>query len=294
MAVLGQGGNQSDEGRGPLAIICGGGSLPFAVADAVQTRGRQIVLFPLRESADAHSVAAYRHHWMHLGQIGRFCRLARQEGCRDIVLIGALVRPAVWQLRPDLRTLLLLPRIISFFRGGDDYLLSRVATLLGEQGFRLLGAHEVAPEILMPEGVLGSHRPRAGDNDDIAYGLEFLRAAGAFDVGQAAVIAGRHILAVEAAEGTDQMLARVAELRASGRIRSQGGVLVKAPKPGQDRRIDLPAIGPQTAEGAARAGLLGIAVIAGDSIVAEAERMRQTADRNRIFVMGVPKDGSSR
>jgi DUF1009 family protein len=294
MAVLGQGCNQSNEGCGPLAIICGGGSLPFAIADAVQTQGRQVVLFPLRESADAHSVAAYRHHWMHLGQFGRFCRLAHQEGCRDVVLIGALVRPALWQLRPDLRTLLLLPRIIKFFRGGDDYLLSRVATLVGEQGFRLIGAHEVAPEILMPEGVLGSHRPSAGDDDDIAYGLRFLRAAGAFDVGQAVVVAGRHILAVEAAEGTDQMLARVAELRANRRIRSRGGVLVKAPKPGQDRRIDLPTIGPQTAAEAARAGLSGIAAMAGDSIVAEAERMRQTADQNKIFVMGVAQDGTSR
>src|SRR5829696_5796808 len=137
MAVLGTGGKQSDEGRNPLAIICGGGSLPFAVADAVQTRGRQVVLFALRKSADAYCVGAYRHHWMHLGQFGRFCRLARQEGCRDVVLIGALVRPAVWQLHPDFRTLLMLPRIIEFFRGGDDYLLSQVATLFGEQGFRL-------------------------------------------------------------------------------------------------------------------------------------------------------------
>jgi DUF1009 family protein len=292
MAVLGRG-NQSDEGRNPLAIICGGGSLPFAVADAVQTQGRQVVLFPLRETADAHSVSAYPHHWMHVGQFGRFCRLARQEGCRDVVLIGALVRPAVWQLRPDFRTLLLLPRIIEFFRGGDDHLLSRIATLLGEQGFRLIGAHEVAPEILMPEGMLGSRQPSTGDDEDVAYGLRFLNAAGAFDVGQAVVIAGRHILAVEAAEGTDQMLARVAELRISGRIRSRGGVLVKAPKPGQDRRIDLPTIGPQTVEGAARAGLSGIAVVAGSTIVAQAERVGEAADRANIFAVGVRDDGSA-
>jgi hypothetical protein len=185
----------------------------------------------------------------------------------------------------------MLPRIMKFFRGGDDHLLSRIATLLAEQGFRLLGAHEVAPEILMPEGTLGNHQPSALDNDDVAYGLRFLHAIGSFDVGQGVVVAGRHVIAVEAAEGTDGMLARIAELRGSGRLRSQGGVLVKAPKPGQDRRIDLPTIGPQTVECAARAGLSGIAVAAGSTIVAEADRVGDAADRANIFVVGVRDSG---
>src|SRR3954466_15620039 len=109
-----------DTNERPLAIVCGGGTLPFAVADAVQSQGRQAILFPLHEFTDPERVADYRHHWVHLGQLGRFCALARQEGCRDVVLIGSLIRPSVWQLRPDFRTLLLLPRIIKFFRGGDD------------------------------------------------------------------------------------------------------------------------------------------------------------------------------
>src|SRR5207253_8768052 len=122
----------------------------------------------------------------------------------------------------------------------------------------------------------------------------FLRAIGAYDVGQAVAVTGRHIIAVEAAEGTDGMLARIADLRASGRIRSQGGVLVKAPKPGQDRRIDLPTIGPRTVDFAARAGLSGIAVVAGSTIVAEAEQVGQAADRANIFAVGVRDDGSGR
>lgn len=281
-------------GEGPLAIVGGGGSLPFAVADAVQAQGRRVVLFLLRESADARRASAYRHHWVHLGQLGRFCRLAHQEGCRDVVLIGALVRPAVWQLRPDFRTLLLLPRIIKFFRGGDDHLLSRVAALLGEHGFRLVGAHEVAPEILMPEGALGRRYPSSDEYQDIGHGLEFLRAIGSFDVGQAVVVAGRHVIAVEAAEGTDGVLGRVADLRANGRIRSQGGVLVKAPKPGQDHRIDLPTIGPHTVARAAQAGLSGIAVVAGSTIVVEAERVGEAADRANIFAVGIRDGGSIR
>ena len=144
-----------------------------------------------------------------------------------------------------------------------------------QQGFRLLGAQEVAPEILMPEGALGRARPSERDRADIALGFDYLRATGPFDVGQAVVVAGRHVLAVEAAEGTDQMLQRVAEMRKNGRVRTPAGtgVLVKAPKPGQDRRFDLPAIGPRTVEGVARAGLAGIAVAAGSSIVAEPEKL---------------------
>ena len=157
-------------------------------------------------------------------------------------------------------------------------------------GFRLLGAHEVAPDILVPEGALGRAQPSERDHADIALGLDYLRAAGQFDIGQAVVVAGRHVLAVEAAEGTDAMLARVAEMRANGRVRAPRGtgVLVKAPKPAQDRRFDLPSIGPRTVEGVARAGLAGIAVVAGSTIVAEPEQLVTAADRAKIFVVGVP------
>jgi hypothetical protein len=165
--------------------------------------------------------------------------------------------------------------------------MSGIMKVFEERGFRPVGAHEIAPEILMPEGVVGRFQPSEGDRVDIALGLALLRAIGRFDVGQGTIVSGGHVLAVEAAEGTDEMLAQVAELRRKGRIRSSGGVLVKAPKPGQDRRIDLPTIGPQTVAGAARAGLAGIAVVAGEAIVAEPERVAQAADRERIFIVGV-------
>src|SRR5262249_48612938 len=158
----------------------------------------------------------------------------------------SVVRPAIWQVRFDFETLLLLPRILGMFRGGDDHLLSGVAKILEEHGLRLMGAHELAPEILMPEGLLGRVRPSDRDRADIAQGLAFLNATSPFDVGQAVVVADARVVAVEAAEGTDQMLARVAELRRSGRIAAApGGVLIKAAKRGQDRRIDLPSIGPR-------------------------------------------------
>jgi DUF1009 family protein len=273
----------------PLAIVCGGGSLPFAVAEAVARRGRRVVLFAIRGSADPQRVAAYPHHWTVLGKLGWFCRVAHREGCQDVVLIGSVVRPAIWRIRPDFATLRLLPRIVAMFRGGDDHLLSGVARILEEQGFRLIGAHQIAPEILMPEGLLGLARPNDRDHADIAMGLALLNATSPYDVGQGVIVADARVLAIEAAEGTDNMLARVAELRQSGRIAgaSGRGVLVKAAKRGQDRRIDLPSIGPRTVEGAARAGLAGIAVVAGSTIVAEPGRIGAAADRERLFVLGV-------
>jgi UDP-2,3-diacylglucosamine hydrolase len=277
-------------GAGPLAIICGAGSLPFAVADAGRRQGRDVVLFALRGWADPDRTRSYPHHWIRIGQLGRFCRTARREGCRDVVFIGSLVRPALWQLWPDLAMLRVLPRVIRMFRGGDDHLMSRLMKIFEDHGFRPVGAHEVAPEILMPEGAVGRYQPNESHQGDIALGLALLRAIGQFDVGQATIVVGNHVLAVEAAEGTDEMLAQVAELRRKGRIRSSGGVLVKAPKPGQDRRVDLPTIGSRTIAGAARAGLAGIAVVAGQAILAEPDLVAQAADRERIFIVGVRED----
>jgi UDP-2,3-diacylglucosamine hydrolase len=274
----------------PIGIVSGGGSLPFAVADAAARHDRRAILFALRGCADVEKVAAYPHHWLGLGQIDRLCRLARQESCDDLVFIGTVVRPALRDLRLDFGSLALLPRLVGIFRGGDGHLLAGVAGFFEQRGFRVVGAHEVAPEILMPEGTLGRFQPSESHQGDIAHGLALLRAIGQFDVGQATIVASSHVLAVEGAGGTDEMLAQVAELRRKGRIRSTGGVLVKAPKPDQDRRIDLPTIGPQTIAGAADAGLAGIAVVAGEVIIAEPDRVTQAADRARIFIVGLRPD----
>jgi hypothetical protein len=275
---------------GPLALICGGGTLPLAVADSAAKQGRDLVLFPISGHAEPAMIARYRHHWLRVGQFGAFTRLARAAGCRDVVWIGALVRPSLWSLRPDFLAIKSLPRIIRAYRGGDNHLLTGVSALFEEQGFHLIGAHEVAPEILVPEGALGRTNASAKDREDIAFGFAYLRASGAFDIGQAVVVAGKRILAVEAAEGTDQMLARVAELHAGGRIGAPAGtgVLVKAPKPGQDQRFDLPSIGPRTVSGVSRAGLAGIAVVADKTVIADAESVVREADRSGIFVVGVP------
>jgi len=279
----------------PLGIICGGGSVPLAVADAVARRGRKVVLLPLIGWADANAVERYPHHWIHLGQFGRVCRIARAAGCRDMVFIGTLIRPSMWQCRVDWKTLRVLPQLVRAFRGGDDHLLTHVGRLFEDEGFRLLGAHEVAPEILVAEGPLGRVTPAEQDIEDIRKGLAVLAAAGPFDIGQGTVVANGHVIALEAIEGTDQMLSRVAELRRNGRLRAPAGagVLVKAPKSGQDLRFDLPAVGPSTVEGVVQAGLAGIAIVAGGTVMAEPQRVVKLADDAGVFVIGVAPEGAA-
>ena len=283
-------------GETGLAIICGGGSLPFALADAAVRRGRRVVLFALRGFADPQRVAAYPHHWSWMGQFGRFIRIAAAEGCRDVVFIGAVVRPSLWHIRPDFRVLRLMPQLVRIFRGGDDHLQSGIGRLFEEQGFRLLGATEIAPELAMPHGLIGARAPSERDRADIARGMALLKATSPFDIGQAVVVADNHVLVVEGPEGTDRALARVAELRRDRRINTPlgTGVLVKAAKVGQDQRIDLPVIGPPTVEAAAAAGLAGVAVEAGSTLLAEPEGLAAAADRGKIFVIGVNADGTDR
>jgi len=277
------------DAQGPLAIVAGGGSIPIAVAEAVIRRGRRVVLFPVRGWADPAAVERFPHYWVAVGQGGRLARYAHAEGCRDMVLVGTALRPALTSLRLDWTTLRLLPEIWRAFRGGDDHLLSGVARIFHDLGFRIVGAHEVAPEILMPRGNIGTFGPEQRDLADIARGLALLRALGPFDVGQAVVVADNQVLAIEAVDGTDNMLERIAELRERGRVATGKGVgvLIKAPKPTQDRRLDMPAIGPKTVEAAARAGLAGIAVLAESTIVAEPAELARAADAAKLFVCGV-------
>ncbi|HMM91723.1 LpxI family protein [Bradyrhizobium sp.] len=274
----------------PVGVIAGGGAMPFAVADSLQARGIAPVLFALRGACDPGRVGRFRHHWISVGQLGRATKLFRSEGCRDLIFIGTLQRPALSEIRLDWGTIRVLGRVWASFRGGDDHLLSGIGRILEQDGFRMVGVRDVAPDVLMPEGTIGRAAPDAAAAADIAKGREVLGALGPFDIGQAVVVIDGHVVAVEDIEGTDGLLARVARLREAGRIRARAGrgVLVKAPKSGQDLRYDLPAVGARTIEGAAKAGLGGIAVIAGHTIAADAQAMIAAADSAGLFVQGLP------
>jgi len=274
----------------PVGLIAAGGAMPFAVAESLLARGITPILFAIRGACDPKALQRFRHHWISIGQIGRAKKLLRAEGCRDVVFIGALVRPALSEIRIDLGTLRVLGDIWDSFRGGDDHLLSGIGRIFERDGFRMRGIKDVAPDLLMPEGCLTRTTPDATASSDIARGREVLRALGPFDIGQAVAVIDGHVVGVEDIEGTDGFLARIAALRQSGRIRAaQGrGVLIKEPKRGQDLRFDLPTIGPRTVEGAVGAGLAGIAVAAGNTLLADPQAMIEMADRRGLFVIGVP------
>src|SRR5213592_4449815 len=272
----------------PIGLIAAGGVMPFAVADSLIARGINPVLFALRGACDPVRVERFRHHWISIGQLGRAVKLFRAENCRHLVFIGTLVRPALSEIRLDWGTLRVIGRVWAAFRGGDDHLLSGIGRILERNGFRMVGIKDVAPDLLAPEGCLSRTAPDENAVADIARGRDVLRALSPFDIGQAAVVIDGHVVGVEDIEGTDGLLARVARLRAEGRIRAAAGrgVLVKAPKRGQDLRFDLPTLGPRTIEGAAAASLAGIAIVAGNTIVAEPQVMIEAADRAGLFVIG--------
>ncbi|HET6839721.1 MAG TPA: UDP-2,3-diacylglucosamine diphosphatase LpxI [Bradyrhizobium sp.] len=274
----------------PVGVIAGGGVLPFAVADSLVARGVDPVLFALKGVCDSIAVARFRHHWISIGQLGKLEKLLRSENCRDLVFIGTLVRPALSEIRLDWATLRVMGRVWAAFKGGDDHLLSGIGRIFEQDGFRMVGIKDVAPDLLMPEGCLTRKSPDEDATADIARGRGVLSALGPFDIGQAAVVIDGHVVAVEDIEGTDGLLARVTRLRAEGRIRAKAarGVLVKAPKNSQDLRFDLPTVGARTVEGAAAAGLAGISIAAGNAIVAEPQTMIERADAAGLFVTGFP------
>ncbi len=274
----------------PVGLIAGGGVLPFAVADSLLARGITPVFFALKGVCNPLAVARFKHHWVPIGQLGRLKSLMRDEGCRDLVFIGTLVRPALSEIRLDWGTLRAMRHILSAFRGGDDHLLTGIGRIFEDDGFRLRGIKDIAPDLLMPAGSLTRAVPDAGAEADIARGRDVLRALSPFDIGQATVVIDGHVVGVEDIEGTDGLLARLAYLREQGRIRAKPGrgVLVKAPKSNQDLRFDLPTLGPRTIERAAAAQLAGVAIVAGNTIVAEPQAMIEAADAAGLFVTGLP------
>ncbi|HET8995409.1 MAG TPA: UDP-2,3-diacylglucosamine diphosphatase LpxI [Acetobacteraceae bacterium] len=266
-----------------LGILAGGGTLPAQVARAARAAGRDVFIVGLDGFAERAVLAEWPHEIIRMGAAGRILATLRAHDCQDIVLIGPVRRPSLLDMRPDAEGARILARVGRAAFAGDDGLLAAVIRVLGEEGFQVIGAHEVLRAPLAPGGVLTRVAPDAQALADIARGVAVVRALGRVDVGQGCVVQQGIVLAVEAAEGTDAMLARVAPLRRDG----PGGVLVKLVKPGQDRRADLPTVGPQTVRCAAAAGLRGVAFEAGGTILAESEATIAAADAAGLFLLGL-------
>jgi hypothetical protein len=274
---------KTTETRPKLGILAGGGSFPGQVAAAACAAGRAVFLVGLDGFADRTVLAPYPHEFLRMGAAARIIETLRRHECRDLVLVGPVRRPSLLDMRPDAEGARILARIGRAAFAGDDGLLAAVVRVFSEEGFRVIGAHEVLHEALAPRGLLTGSAPDALALADIARAVTVVRALGAVDVGQGCVVQQGMVLAVEAAEGTDAMLARCAPLARPG----PGGVLVKLVKPGQDRRADLPTIGADTVRHAASAGLRGIAFEAGGTLLADRPATLAEAEAAGLFLLGL-------
>lgn len=274
----------------PLGILAGGSGVPCEIASAVVARGGAVHIVGLEGEAEP-AIESFPHTWVNWGGIGAMLRAFKSSGCRDLVIVGRVRRPNLRAIRPDLGFWTSLPVLLRFLRGGDDAILRLVVGFFERHGLRVVGVHEAAPELIAPAGVLGTHAPHPIHQAAIGHCAAALAALGPFDAAQAAVADANGLLAVEGADGTDAMLRRLAD-PVGGRRRAAGGsgVLVKLPKPDQERRIDLPAIGPDTMRRAAEAGLAGVAVLQGQTLFAERRRSLELADEMGLFVAGIGQD----
>ena len=271
-----------------LAIIAGAGDLPLHVGTKARQAGVDVFFALVSGSAREADYKDFPSTTFGLGQLGRFLKEVKARDIGDVVIIGAVVRPALGDLVPDLGLIRHYFAIKNAFKGGDDHLLVGLVRLLEGQGLRVRGPWEFATDLVATEGLLTKARPGKQALAEVKKGYALLEALSPFDMGQAVVVADSRIIAVEGIEGTDRMLARVAALRKSGRLkRNAGGVLVKLPKRGQDLRVDMPTIGPGTVERAAVAGLSGIAIAAGAVLLVDPAATLARAEACGLFLQAV-------
>jgi UDP-2,3-diacylglucosamine hydrolase len=280
-------------GQRRIGILAGGGSLPREIADSLRARGTHAHIVAFRDEADA-DFSEFPVTWVYWGQVGAIVKAFKQARCTDIVIVGRVSRPDLGRLRPDFGLLAALATALRIVAsGGDDSVLRGVTRFFENKGFRVVGPGDVAPELLIGEGVLGASLPTSDDEREIAHGLRLLEALSPYDVGQTVVISDDlSVEAIEGIEGTDAMLARVAERRRTDRMLTgpARGFLIKAPKSGQDMRVDLPAIGPDTVKNAAAANLKGLAVHAGHVLAADKKKLITSADTHGVCVVGVTRE----
>ncbi len=272
-----------NERQRKLAVFAGKGMLPAAVIQAAIDGGRDVFVLGIEGETDPGLIADYDHAWVKLGTVGRTIKLLHEASVDDVVMIGAIDRPALGALKPDLRGMQLLAKLGFKAAIGDDHLLSTVVRELEGEGFRVVGADDIIKPLLAPNGVITTASPSERARMDIELGFKVAMQIGELDIGQAVIVHERRVLGVEAIEGTDALIARVAALKQGG----PGGVLIKVKKPDQDRRADLPTVGDRTVEGALEAGLEGIAVHAGHCLLVNRFLMVEKADRAGLFITGI-------
>jgi UDP-2,3-diacylglucosamine hydrolase len=276
---------------GRIAIFAGGGSLPRIVARRASEQGLAPFIIPIADgSSEAWSDYSHRHFpWSRTGDVFGFLR---RLGIVQVLFCGTIsVRPDYRSLLPSLRTLLMLPELFRIVRGGDDSMLRAVAGAFERRGFEVVSVQSIAPELVTPKGVATFREPDNRETLAIGRAYEAAVRLGSVDAGQAVVASADRIIALEGIEGTREMLNRVAELRSRGRIgRAEPCVLFKAFKPQQDERFDLPSIGVETVHEATAAGLAGIALTAGQSLIIGRDDVLGAMNQAGLFLVGVDSE----
>lgn len=268
-----------------LGVIAGAGSLPSRLVAACDQAGIDVFIVGFEGHTDKALYEGRQYISSRIGAAGTIINTLKTHGVRDLVMIGAIQRPTLIGLKPDLRTARFFARV-SLRALGDDGLLKALRGELEREGFRVHGVQTFAEDLLAVEGAVGRYKPARHDWPDIRRGVDVLRALGALDVGQSVVIQDGVVLGIEAAEGTDELIRRAGSYRRKG----NSGVLVKLAKPGQDESLDLPTIGPETVRLCAEAGLVGIVIEGGRSLIVEPEDVAALADQHKIYVTAIKPD----
>ena len=267
-----------------LAIVAGGGELPWLLREACKTIGRDSLFLALDGEVEENRLPE-PDAWLKLGSWGKNLDFLHTNGVKELVFAGSVGRPDLKKLNPDPRGVGFLAKLGMAWLG-DNSILTSVLKELEHEGFRIISPESLLDNFLAKEGNYGQRGPSKNDWRDIRRGMDVIRKIGKEDIGQAVVIQQGIVLAVEAAEGTDEMIRRCKQLGDQG----AGGVLVKFPKPGQERRVDLPTIGVGTVNAVNQAGLAGIAVEVGGAVVIRPDETTRVADETGVFVIGVKGD----
>ncbi len=266
-----------------LGIIAGKGSLPAQIIDACKSNGRAFFVIAFEESFNPEIMKDTPHAVVRLGAVGEALKHLRAANVKDIVMAGGIKRPSLLSLKPDAAGAALLKKLGKAFFAGDDALLKAITSFFEEENFTVVGVDSILPNILAEAGVLGKISPGKQDNSDIMAGIKAAKNIGAQDIGQAAIVENNIVLGTESAEGTDALISACGKLRKGAK---KSGVLVKAKKPQQEEKVDLPSIGVHTIENLYANGFAGVAVEAGHSLLIDKELLIKKADEYGLFVVG--------
>ncbi len=272
-----------------VGLIAGSGDLPLAVLEGCAASDTELHVIALR-GTPTHLPAGMIAKTLDPAKLGKITRNFKRAGCTHICMAGNVSRPDFSALKPDLKGLRHLPSVLRAAKRGDDALLSTIVASFENDGFQIIAPQDLCAHIVMPDGFLGQMQMSVEHKDDSEKACRIARQIGALDIGQAAVVCDGLVLAVEAQEGTDAMLRRVAALPETlrGTAAARKGVLAKMIKPGQETRVDLPSIGITTIELADAAGLAGIVTEGGGSFVFSRDEVARQADALGMFVAGLP------